>query len=147
MNLKIANQTEVIEKLNLNSKIHNLATDLQETQGSLNKLEDQADDIKKQNLTSRLNDLTNEIVETRKDLEGLEDRADEIKKQNFNSKIYNLTNELAETKEGFNELSYRLKYHGFMPTAVLILSTYNSGNKPMTVTFDGKNYSIFLVFS
>ena len=56
---KITGRTEVIEKLNLNSKIGNLANDLQATQRKLNELDDQADQIKKQNLNSRLKELKN----------------------------------------------------------------------------------------
>ena len=67
-------------------------------------------------------------------------QTNDVIKQNLNSKIYNLTNEIAETKADLNELSYRLKYNGLMRNAVLVLSTYNSGNKPMVVTFGGKIY-------
>ena len=111
-------------------------------QEDLDELEDHADEVKRQNLNSRIEELENEIKETKENLDILSDRADEVKSQNLNSKIHELTNEIAETKDNLNELSDQLenhsRFHAATPKAVLVLSTWNSNNKPMVVTFDGK---------
>jgi len=84
--------------------------------------------------------------------------AEDVEKQNLNLKMKELANEMKETKEDLNELSDQLEEHLKTTTttsttittttttttttvppsnSVLVLSSFNSKNKPMVVSFEG----------